>query len=83
MWVTTTSIEQDHQAALVADSWVNNKPYNKFATINQTDNFQCAQLVYEAYRIGTGVKLPHTSPWHIFPAELLHGGATELIFRYE
>ncbi len=82
--VRSTSIEQDHAAAVVADQWaIQNKPYNPLATVNQTNEFQCAQLVYEAYRVGTGVQLPHTSPWHIFPAELLHSTATDLIFRYE
>lgn len=80
--VTATSVEQDQQAAITASQWIG-KPYDVKSTLTTTDTFYCSQLVYQAYRLGAGYTLPHSTPLVIFPADLLHGGATELIYRYE
>lgn len=80
--VIATSIEQDQQAAIMASQWIG-KPYDWRSPLTTTDTFYCSQLVYQAYRLGAGYTLPHSTPGVIFPADLLHGGATELIYRYE
>lgn len=80
--VKATSVEQDQQAAIMASQWLG-RPYDWKSTLTTTDTFYCSQLVYQAYRLGAGYTLPHSTPGVIFPADLLHGGATELIYRYE
>ena len=78
----STSVAQDQKAAKKAASFLT-KPYSLLSTLTTTDTFYCSQLVYQAYRLGAGVSLPHGLPGIITPSDLLHAGATEVTYRYE
>lgn len=80
--VISTSVAQDQKAAKKAASFLT-KPYSLLSTLTTTDTFYCSQLVYQAYRLGAGVSLPHGLPGIITPSDLLHAGATEVTYRYE
>lgn len=80
--VISTSVAQDQKAAKKAASFLE-KPYSLLSTLTTTDTFYCSQLVYQAYRLGAGVSLPHGLPGIITPSDLLHAGATEVTYRYE
>lgn len=80
--VTSTTEAQDAAAARLANSWIG-KPYSILSTLETTDTFYCSQLVYQAYRLGAGYTLPHALLGIITPADLLHGGATTINYRYE
>lgn len=80
--VVSTSVAQDQNVAIKAASFLG-KPYSLLSTLTTTDTFYCSQLVYQAYRLGAGVSLPHGFPSIITPSDLLHAGATEIIYRYE
>lgn len=80
--VIATSEAQDQQAAIKAASFIGKK-YSITSTLNSTSSFYCSQLVYQAYRLGAGVTLPHGLPGIITPSDLLHGGATSIIYRNE
>lgn len=73
---------QDRAAAIKAAQFIG-KPYSLLSTLNTTDTFYCSQLVYQAYRLGAGVSLPHGLPGIITPADLLQGVSTEIIYRNE
>ena len=80
--VISTSVAQDQKAAIKAASFLK-KPYSLLSTLTTTDTFYCSQLVYQAYRLGAGVSLPHGLPGIITSSDLLHAGATEVTYRYE
>lgn len=80
--VKSTSERQDQLAAIKVAEFIG-KPYSVFSTLNTTDTFYCSQLVYQAYRLGAGVSLPHGLPGIITPSDLLHAGATSIIYRNE
>lgn len=80
--VVSTSVSQDQNAAIRAARFLG-KPYSVLSTLTTVDTFYCSQLVYQAYRLGAGISLPHGLPGIITPSDLLHAGATEIIYRYE
>lgn len=80
--VKSTTEAQDRAAAIKAAQFIG-KPYSLLSTLNTTDTFYCSQLVYQAYRLGAGVSLPHGLPGIITPADLLQGVSTEIIYRNE
>ena len=83
--VNATTVAQDAQAASLATAWAQDKSktYSLKSTLETTDTFYCSQLVYQAYRLGAGYTLPHALPTVITPADLLHQGATSIIYRDE
>lgn len=82
--VNSTTEGQDAAAARLANTWAaEKKPYSLLSTLTTTDTFYCSQLVYQAYRLGARYTLPHSLPGVITPSDLLHSGATSIIYRNE
>lgn len=80
--VTSTTVQQDHDAAVWADSQVGKKYNWNFLDPYTRKSFYCSQLVYAAYLDTAGVDLNTSKMGQVvLPYELLDNPKVTLIYR--